>query len=135
MLSAIGRIFVVGISVLLAFAASAFVVFRIGVEWMSRAQHAGDEPVLTVFDWAVRFIMAGPALQAMAAIPLLLALGVVIVGEVVRIRHALYYIAGGGVAMSAIPLLLKGSVLHWQVFATAGFVGGAVYWGLAGRRA
>jgi hypothetical protein len=72
------------------------------------------------------------------------ALLVVFVGEVARIRSALYYVAGGGAALAAIPLLARvgqsgGVVLPeqivWQVFATAGFAGGFIYWLIAGRNA
>jgi hypothetical protein len=69
---------------------------------------------------------------------------VVFVGEIARIRSALYYVAGGGAALAAIPLLARigqsGSFaladqIVWQVFATAGFAGGFVYWLIAGRNA
>ena len=68
----------------------------------------------------------------------------VIVGEIARIRSLVYYVAGGGVALAAIPLLARSasgapsprpSTLVWQVFATAGFAGGFVYWLIAGRNA
>ena len=52
---------------------------------------------------------------------------------------------GGGLALAAVPLVARygqgGSAmpdpdqLVWQVFATAGFAGGFVYWLLAGRNA
>ena len=72
------------------------------------------------------------------------ALLLVIIGEVARIRGALYYVIGGGAALAVVPLLarlgqparvLELSPVVWQVLATAGFAGGFVYWLLAGRRA
>jgi hypothetical protein len=72
------------------------------------------------------------------------ALLLVIVGEVARIRGAMYYVIGGGVALALVPLLARlgepSTVLGlapavWQVLATAGFAGGFVYWLLAGRNA
>jgi hypothetical protein len=73
--------------------------------------------------------------------PLLL----VIVGEVARLRSALYYVIGGGISIAIIPLLARLadpmqfmvglSPVVWQVLATAGFAGGLVYWLLAGRNA
>jgi hypothetical protein len=72
------------------------------------------------------------------------ALLLVIVGEVARIRSALYYVIGAGVALAAMPLVLRMgqsepagllSAVALQVFATAGFAGGFVYWLIAGRRA
>ena len=68
----------------------------------------------------------------------------VIVGEVARIRSWLYYMIGGGLALAAIPLLARinssgvgtlSDATVWQVFATAGFAGGLVYWIIAGRNA
>jgi hypothetical protein len=50
--------------------------------------------------------------------------------------------AGGGAASAAIPLLARLDVAGtlpqatvWQLFATAGFAAGLVYWLLAGRNA
>jgi hypothetical protein len=79
-----------------------------------------------------------------STVTLLPALAVVLIGEVGRIRSVLYYIGGGGAASALFPLLAylgpspadeptTPAVL--QVLATAGFVGGFVYWLLAGRRA
>ena len=73
---------------------------------------------------------------------LLPALLLVIVGEVARIRSALYYVIGGGATLAVVPLMarlgepltvLDLSPVVWQVLATAGFAGGFVYWLLAGR--
>ena len=64
--------------------------------------------------------------------------------KLARIRSAVYYIVGGGVALAVVPLLtrigqpatvLELSPVVWQVLATAGFAGGFVYWLLAGRTA
>jgi hypothetical protein len=72
------------------------------------------------------------------------ALLLVIVGEAGRIRSAIYYIVGGGIALALVPLLtrmgqpataLDVSPVVWQVLATAGFAGGFIYWLLAGRTA
>ena len=134
MLSAIGRILVVTLAFLLAIAACGFVAFRIGLEWMTVKQH-GQDPFTGIIEAIFKLLMSILVLQSLAFVPLLLALAVVITGEVARIRQALFYIAGGGLASSSISLLIKGTPLNWQVFATAGFVGGAVYWALAGRKA
>ena len=75
---------------------------------------------------------------------LLPALLLVIVGEVARIRGAMYYVIGGGAALAVVPLMarlnqplavLDLSQVVWQVLATAGFAGGFAYWVLAGRNA
>jgi len=74
-------------------------------------------------------------------IPVLL---MVIIGEIARIRSAIYYGVGGGLALAAMPVLARmsesGNVVIpettiLQVFATAGFVGGFIYWLIAGRNA
>ena len=134
MLSALGRIIVVAFALFAAAAAAIVIAFRIGLEWMTVANH-GRDPVLGVLDALFQFVMAVLALHSLMAVPLLIVLGVVVTGEVARIRSALFYVAGGGGAAAAIPLLIKETALNWPVFATAGFVGGAVYWLLAGRRA
>ena len=84
------------------------------------------------------------ALRFATVYTLVPALLLVIVGEAARIRSAVYYIVGGGVALAVVPLLtrigqpttvLELSPVVWQVLATAGFAGGFVYWLLAGRTA
>jgi hypothetical protein len=56
----------------------------------------------------------------------------------------MYYVLAGGAAMAAIPILAspRGDQLpaipagqYMTIFAAAGFVGGFVYWLLAGRNA
>ena len=78
-----------------------------------------------------RYIVPVPALLA------------VIVGEVARIRSALYWVPAGGLAIAAAPFLLRlsspattgalPSTALLQLLATAGFAAGLVYWLLAGR--
>jgi hypothetical protein len=96
------------------------------------------DSVTAMFDLAQQTIALFSTFTIVPAILL------VIVGEVARIRASLYYILGGGAVLAAWPLLSRlGTVAEdpsqlgvvWQVFATAGFVGGFVYWLIAGRRA
>lgn len=138
MLSAAGRIIAVTFGFITAAIASGFVVFRLSIERVTGALHNDDDAFGTALSWV------GNLLQLSFFMTLLLALLVVIVGEVARIRSALFYIAGGGIAVAAAPLLTEvhraGGMTGlpafvWQVFATAGFAGGALYWLLAGRRA
>jgi hypothetical protein len=84
-------------------------------------------------------LFAGTVAHALTALPALLA---VIVGEALRIRSWIYYVPAGGGAVAAIPLLASPdnvavlpSGQYMAIFATAGFVGGFVYWLLAGRNA
>jgi hypothetical protein len=90
------------------------------------------------------FDLTQQGLLLATGLTLIPALLVVIVGEIARIRSAIYYVAAGGLALAAMPMLARmtesGNVVVpettvWQVFATAGFAGGFVYWLIAGRNA
>jgi len=138
MFGALGRIILVGSGFVLAAVVSAFVAFRLGIERVSGSLHGDDDPFGTVLEW----VWHGAHLSLYTT--LLLAVLAVIIGEVARVRSALFYIAAGGIAVAAGPLLIEmqraggGQALPafiWQVFATAGFAGGGVYWLIAGRRA
>ncbi len=124
----------------LAAGAAGFVLVTLGLERITHAIHGqeGPEMVESTFDlfWQGSLLAAGATI--------LPALAVVIVGEVARIRSWLYYVIGGGLALAAIPLLARintagvstlSEATLWQVFATAGFAGGLVYWIIAGRNA
>ena len=138
MFSAIGRVIVVGFAMFAAAAAAIVIAFRLGLERATHALHSDDRALETVMDWIFQ------AFNLSFFATLLLAIAVIVTGEVARIRSALFYIAGGGLAVAAAPLLIEVQrnsgvanlpAFIWQVFATSGFVGGAVYWLLAGRRA
>ncbi len=138
---AVGRIIVVPLAFLVAAAAAAFIVATLGLEQLTRALHSTTDEsdrVASMLDvvWQGTLIASGATI-----IP---ALAVVIIGEVARIRSWLYYMVGGGAALAAIPLLARlqstdpsalPPAIVWQVFATAGFAAGLVYWLLAGRNA
>jgi hypothetical protein len=140
--STLWRIIVVPVAFLLSGLVTAFVLFTLGLERVThavlgRSRDAADS-VIAVFD------LVGHGLLLASGLSLLPALLIVLVGEVARIRSAVYYIVGGGVALVAMPMLSRlgqstdfvlPSAAVWQVFATAGFAGGFVYWLLAGRRA
>ena len=141
MMRALGRLFMVPLGFSLGLAAALTLLVWLGVERASLAMH-GREVDLTRAGDLVGLFQGFVGLASVATIvPALL---VVIVGEVARIRSATYYVLGGGVALAAMPLLARlGTLgrdlsqigLAWQVFATAGFTGGLVYWLVAGRRA
>lgn len=137
--STLGRMIVIPIAFLIAAVASIFVLLTLGYERVVQAMAAsGTDMFEAVFD------IVGHGAIIASGLTILPALALVIIGEVARVRSALYYILGGGAALAAIPLLARfgqqadpavaGGGL-WQVFATAGFAGGFVYWLLAGRRA
>lgn len=137
----IGRIIVVAFAFFLATMAAGFVLFTLGLERVTGELHRlgpdGDTVTasLSMLDQGLALVASG------SIIPALL---VIFVGEIVRIRSVIYYVAGGGAALAAVPLLARvqqsGAFAMpehtvWQVFATAGFAGGLVYWLIAGRNA
>ena len=137
----IGRIILVPIAFVLAALVTLFVIISLGQERVVEALSARrpeDLPVGAAFD------LLGLGLSLFSVYTLLPALLVVIVGEVGRLRSALYYVAAGGAALAVVPFLtrldqparaLELAPAVWQVLATAGFAGGFVYWVLAGRNA
>jgi hypothetical protein len=140
MLRGLGRIVLVPLAMLLAAASALGMLFTLGLERVTRALHGRDVDMaeLTTL-WEA--LSAGSNLLTVAS--LVPALLVVAIGEIGRIRAFLYYVVGGGIAMAALPLVARGNLdgglaqlgIVWQVFATAGFVGGVVYWLVAGRSA
>lgn len=140
----LGRLILIPIELAVAAALAGLVLVTLGLERFTQAaQGRGDDALGTAaFTALYELILQGHSLAS--GLTLIPTLAVVIIGEVARIRSSLYYMLGGGLALVAIPLLAKfgetGSVaapatIVWQVFATAGFVGGWVYWLLAGRNA
>jgi hypothetical protein len=144
--STLGRMIVVPIAFAVSAAAALFVLVTLGLERITQALHLpgseGMDSAAGLFDFLRQAHLLASGLTVLPA------LAVILIGEVARIRSALYYVVGGGAALAAIPLLAHIGPTHaselpatgvwtgvWQVFATAGFAGGLVYWLLAGRRA
>ncbi len=139
----VGRMILIPVALLFAAAAAIFVLFTLGLERITVALHqraeVDEDMVQAMFDLMNQGLLLTTGLTV---IPVLL---VVFVGEIARIRSVIYYVVGGGLALAAVPLVARygqgGSAmpdpdqLVWQVFATAGFAGGFVYWLLAGRNA
>lgn len=137
----VARLIMVPLGFVLAGIAGLFVIMTLGLERFTQAMHGvrDTDAVTTIFDF---LLQAHLLLTGLTIVPAVL---LVIVGEVARIRSSIYYILGGGAALAAIPLLSRlaqsGAGLEampnivWQVFATAGFVAGWVYWFVAGRKA
>jgi hypothetical protein len=140
-LRTLGRLILVPIAFLLGAGTAAAVAIVLGLQKITVAmagKEGGAETVEAYWEIAIQ----GGAL--VAALTLLPALAVVIVGEVARIRSWLYYMVGGGLSLGVLPLLARLQIPDlsamppaalWQVLATAGFAGGLVYWLLAGRTA
>jgi hypothetical protein len=141
MMRALGRVILLPVAFIVAALAAGFVILSLGQEKIVHAltgRRPDEVPVTAALD------LVSVGLSFLSVTALVPALLVVIVGEVARIRGALYYVAGGGAALAVVPLLTRlgqpGSVLDlapavWHVLATAGFAGGFVYWLLAGRNA
>ena len=141
MARALGRLFMVPLGFILGSMAALAMLLTIGLERATHAVHGG---AVDLTQWSQVLDLARGFYGLASAATVIPALLLVIIGEVARIRSSIYYVLGGGVALSALPLLARaGSLgkdlsqigLIWQVFATAGFVGGIVYWMIAGRRA
>ena len=137
----LGRIVWVPIAFVIAALATGIVLASLGQERIVQGlggRRPDEVPLGAVWD----ILKMGRALFSVQT--LLPALLLVIVGEVARIRQSMYYVLGGGAALVAVPLVarlaegssvLGASAVLWQVFATAGFAGGFLYWLLAGRNA
>ena len=104
---------------------------------MLGGQDVTAEGVFTAGEVVIRIAVATFSVQTLLPVLLL-----IIFGEVSHLRSPIYYIGGGGAAVGVIPLLAKLGQTNlpdvaslWQIFATAGFAGGFVYWLIAGRRA
>lgn len=75
------------------------------------------------------------------AISVLLAAAAVAAAEFYRIRFTLYYLVTGGLAVVAAAYAMgsaagiEAPMTLWRVYATAGILGGAIYWLIAGRAA
>jgi hypothetical protein len=140
MLRTIGRLVWVPIAFLLSAVVALFVMVSLGQERLVQALR-GRGPEASI---DAAFALFGYALELISVYTLLPAIMLVIIGEIARIRGALYYVLGGGATLAMVPWLARinqpvaamdVSHLVWQVLATAGFAGGFAYWLLAGRRA
>jgi hypothetical protein len=138
----VGRLLiVVPFAMLLAAIASLFVFTTLGLERVTTFLHMNP---VEIENPDQVFAVMDQGLILVASVTLIPALLLVIVGEIARIRSIIYYVAGGGLALAAIPLLARygqagaataPEAIVWQIFATAGFAGGFVYWLIAGRNA
>jgi hypothetical protein len=137
---ALGRLILVPLGLLMGLLTAAAVLVSLGLE---RTTHTLARRPFTEDSIELLFRIGESILGLAGVATLVPALIVVVVGEVARIRSALFYIAGGGVAFAILPLLaasgprgpgpVDGAL--WTVLATAGFAGGLVYWLIADRKA
>ncbi|MEO1543445.1 MAG: hypothetical protein AAFR75_05430 [Pseudomonadota bacterium] len=138
-LKTIGRMLWLPIAILISGLVAAFVLLTLGQERLVQILSASGEELA---DFAILAKLLTEGIALAAGLTLIPALVLIIIGEVARIRSALYNILSGGVALLAIPVLARyGQTAEfaapspeiWQVFATAGFAGGFVYWLISGR--
>jgi hypothetical protein len=133
------------IAFLLAVSAALAILFALGAMWVGDELRAADPYDPTLRHGADRIfglvLFAGTVGPALTILP---ALGAVIVGEVLKLRSWMYYVLAGGASLAAIPLLAAPrpediqalpAAPYLSIFAAAGFVGGFIYWLLAGARA
>lgn len=120
-------------------------LFVLGALWVGDELRAAapDDPMLrhgaaSVFGLV---LFVGTVTPALTVLPAAIA---AIAGEALRIRSWMYYVLAGGAAMAAVPVLASPrseqlpalpAGQYMTIFAAAGFVGGFVYWLLAGRNA
>ena len=139
------RMIWVAIALMLAVGAALAVLFALGAMWVGdelRAAAPHDPMLRHGADRIFGIVLfAGTVTPALTILP---ALAAVVVGEVLKIRSWMYYVLAGGASLVAIPLLASPRAEDLQalpaspyvpIFAAAGFVGGFVYWLLAGARA
>ncbi|MDA7946512.1 MAG: hypothetical protein MPJ78_03455 [Hyphomicrobiaceae bacterium] len=132
----------VAIAFLVSTTIALIVLFSLGIFWLGdefRAAAGSNEIVWHGADVFAAYFFAAAVGPALTALPGFLA---VVVGEIMRIRSALYYTLTGGAAVAVIPLLARSAEgaagvpsSYMSIFAAAGFVGGFTYWALAGARA
>jgi hypothetical protein len=139
---ALGRLIVVPLGLLMGALAAAAVLVTLGLEVTTHTLSASPDDAARL---DVLLDMGFGFLTIAAASSILPALLLAVIGEIARIRSALYYIVGGGIALAMLPFV-SGFGTHdasiaavptraWTVLATAGFAAGFVYWLVAGRRA
>lgn len=141
------RILATIFGVILAAMAGSIALFVLGARWAAGEVSAFTPENADETSRAVNEALGVIAffLNVAPALTLLPGLAVVIVGEVARIRSLLYYVLAGGVAAALMPLIARApeteagsttySAEYFAIIATAGFVGGFVYWLIAGRNA
>ena len=138
------RVIMVPIAFMLALMSAMFVLFTLGQERIVQELALGGESGDWIDIAANLFKNAELFLSLASAFTIVPSLLLIIIGEVSRIRSSIYYIVGGGAVLAAIPVLarLSGtedfilpSATILQVFASAGFAAGLVYWLVAGRTA
>lgn len=145
--SALSRALGVVFGFLAAVLTAIVTLFFVGGRWAAKEiqpEINGYEGTPQYYEFTEIFGALAFAVQISPALTLIPALAVVVLGEVLKIRSILYYVATGGLAAAVMPLVLqqgvdpqafKPSAQYLSIMATAGFAAGFVYWLIAGRNA
>ena len=144
MLRTIGRMIWATIAFVLSGVVALAVIVLLGYEKVAATLSDGELGEASEIGRWIGFLdQASTMFDMVAGVSMVPALLAVIVGEVARIRSALYWVPAGGLAIAAAPFLLRlsspattgalPSTALLQLLATAGFAAGLVYWLLAGR--
>lgn len=143
MIRSLGRIIWVVIAFVLAVIAGVVVLGFVGLERLTAATAGEAETASTLGQLLNLAEVAMGLTQWGAALSIVPAILAVVVGELARIRSLVYWVATGGIAAVAVPVIqglaaaspevaLPATQLL-QILATAGFAAGVAYWALAGR--
>ncbi len=143
MIRSLGRIIWVMIAFLLAVIAGIVVLGFVGLERLTAANAGQSEAASTLEQWLNLAEVGMGLTQWGAALSIVPAILVVVIGELARIRTLVYWVAAGGLAAVAVPVmqglaaaspdLALPATQLLQILATAGFAAGVAYWALAGR--
>lgn len=113
--------------------------WHFGYEGFVDGYRVSGEPT-GVIDMLMRLVLAGVGASVIGALAFVPAGLAIVAAEAFRLRGLLYHVVAGGVI--AIALLaatwvpadaLRSLPPDWNLFLAAGFVGGFVYWLIAGR--
>lgn len=139
---ALGRLIVIPLGLIMGALTAVAVFVTLGLEVTTHTLSTSPDDAARL---EVLMDMGFGFLSIAAASSILPALLLAIVGEIARIRSALYYVVAGGISLALLPFITGFGTNDtsiaavptraWAVLATAGFAGGLVYWLIAGRRA
>jgi hypothetical protein len=133
----VARVAVMAAGFLAATAAAIAIGTRVGVDRWKDGIWAGKPA------FEAQLALAQHGFHPAFVMSVVLALAGIAAAEMLRVRFTLVYMAIGGLAVVAAAYLMGveragtgvDRMVIWQVYATAGILGGAIYWLVAGRSA
>jgi hypothetical protein len=139
--SFIGRVAGVFFAFVFAVLTAIVTLFWVGGQWTTRRFQSEITPDDPFYGFSEVFGAVSWALETAPLLTIAPAVLAIIIGEVLKIRSLLYYVAAGGAAAAIMPFLPANeltqplSAQYIAILATAGFAAGLVYWVIAGRNA